>query len=958
VKSSWRVYVLSLRVFSNEYAVGYNGNFHIPIAGCVAGGQRLRNFLKGVDRRKFFRDRFGRFSFTQCRQPTPLTLDRDQRQRRNPGRPAVAADLKTSGRSSHLLTVTVEGACLVLVVLWLRWIALRFGLSVRDSALGCGVVAILAVLGTHAFLSVGRRVEANTASEALRLLSILGAAAWVVWPFLTTTFAGGVDARWYAYVLADHLEQSRAGVFPVLVGQGSYQFNGAVHPFRFAPLYQNLGGLLDSATAHQLGVPALQHLILLFCMTVSGVSTYFALTQWHPQRRWTAWVFSLLYMLSPAAVALISVHDMYMSFVAAAWIPLAFHFARRAVDDFRAENAGLRNQDSGAVASSRRGPFSGILNGLPGGEQCLAIAKMSGALTLVLNAHPPVGIWSSLTAFFILAVGTWCFQGVLRAVSATAFGALTLYALNAFHFQGIAEISPVAPVIFSWRDVAAPALAVGLGAALFPWLSRKLRGSDNQLNASGAVNAALVVATFVALAVVVLQRFLPPTPSTIPLDTVRFSKNYLPAVFRPVSESGTALSDVQPGAALWVAGILAVFCLWRTPSIPGKLFTAASLFFVFLLVPFTPFAEAFWKAVPISLIAATSGAVNLRLTPVWVATLVFSGFGAIVWLQSRHRWWGAAVVLVFAAGVFWSAREALKIQRFSFSLVQSGPQTENTMRPENAALSIYSGNFIGLPDYFSHGVRDYRMESRIVDSQTDEPRSDRVVGMSEPVLREKVALRAVTSQTIPGWLELSPGLQLAPDDWLQLTFSFSRPDWTGILVVEGPYFYREYMLPSSGGGKAFGSAEGNSREIFLWSTAPAAQELRLRFRPDRPLPEPDDGTGWRFAEVSIRRLAEQNLPVRTLSLAPRYHAQATVSAAAVLETPRTWVPGYRARRNGQTVPVSPTAQRLVGVPLVPGVNDVELEFVGSRRLQVSFFVSLTAWSLLLFAAVLRYRKAN
>ena len=73
-------------------------------------------------------------------------------------------------------------------------------------------------------------------------------AVWLYRPFLDAGFFGGVDARSYGYTMIDVLRQARAGVFPVLVGQTEFMFNGTIHPIRTAPYHHYLGILLDRIT--------------------------------------------------------------------------------------------------------------------------------------------------------------------------------------------------------------------------------------------------------------------------------------------------------------------------------------------------------------------------------------------------------------------------------------------------------------------------------------------------------------------------------------------------------------------------------------------------------------------------------------------------------------------------------------------------------------------------------------
>lgn len=836
--------------------------------------------------------------------------------------PAPSEADHTAGTPRGLLGPTLAGW--LLLPLALAFAHRRLGFEFRDPIfLSIGLAAV--GWGWRRLLRRARECGASGWLELVRVATLVAAGLWAVYPFLTATFVGGIDAAWYLRVLADHLEQARAGVFPVLVGQGEYQFNGAVHPYRFAPFYQNLAGLLDVLTGRQLTVVVLQHATVAFSSLVAALGAYGALSARAPRARWTAWLVSLCLVLSPAVLALLCIHDMYMSFLAAAWIPVAFHAALRLVET----------------------------------RTLLSAAKLAAVLAIILNSHPPVGLWTAAVSLGVATLALACGGAGWRTLTLPVGALVALYALNAFQFQGISEISPVGGLSVS-RPAAAALIGTALCAAGATWIALRLsrRGADDsgaQAGGQGAVgernalihSRAVLVAAAAAVLSLTVVRVVWPAPTPVGDAMVAFTRNFWPGVLLPVHQPAGPLSDVQPGWAVLSLGLFGLAVAWWVDSVWAKLFAVVGALLALCLLPFSPFTAAFWNSVPVALIASTSGAVNLRISPVWTVAMAFAGFGALVWLKARAPWVfrPGFAALVLLAG--WSVREAWKIQKFSVSLTRSAPQTDDLLRPENSVLTIYSGNFIGLPPYFSHGVRDCHLESRLLDPASGEVKPELAVGYVLPEPTARLTLRAEPDPALPGWLRISPEVNLAPGERLRLTFAFGRSDWAGILVIEGPSFYREYILPASGSDKAFGCGPGNGRDLVLWSTAPAAQALKFRFRPE---PSMANGmTAQDFATVEVRPLDPQALPVRTMSLVPAYRAQVTVSGPAVLETPRTWVPGYAATRNGQPVQVAPSAANLVSVPLVAGPNTVELNFVGSRRVQTAFVVSVSAW-VIFFAA--------
>jgi hypothetical protein len=805
-------------------------------------------------------------------------------------------------------TIGLVAECLVVF----RFISGGMVISPRGataSVFGFGFVAYL-------FCRRGSDAGASVWTEILRLSLLAGLASLAIHPFITRQFVGGQDARWYAYVLADSLEQARAGVFPVLVGQGNYQFNGSVHPFRFAPFYQNLGGVLDWLTGRSLDTVAVQHLTIVFVSWVSAFGAYFGFTAWAPRFRWSAFLMACLYVVSPGALALLCVHDMYMSYMAAAWVPLVFHFARR--------------------VTQTRSFFSAVCLGA-----CLAV---------VFNCHPPVALWClfgsiAFVLLVILAEAEWARGFVLCFVSVGS-----LVTLNAFQFVGIAELSPVSGGEFPWRSV-----AIFIGAVVGCLATRVYFHQRHAQNVKGRSYAASMIPVAVGIGtLILLHRIFAPPATGMARDSIDFSRKFVPLLWQGVSASGTELTDCQPGWWLLAASLVASLLVWRIREVTTAAFVLLSAIFTLILLPFTPFARAFWETVPGAVIAFTSGIVNFRITPVWITLMSFAVFGGLVQLGG-HKWVFRTVFSLLVVGAVWTGFQSQRILRFSESLTRSFEQTQLIMRPENAELFIYSGNFIGLPDYFSHGVRDYRRESRILDLSTHTPLS--VAAPLPAVSSQRTVLTSFMDPLLPGWVKLTPAITIEPGQTKDVHFEFTNSA-SGVLVLEGPQFYREYILPFSGNALSFGSGATNDRVLPLWTTLEVPQQVSFRFRPNAASDLPASGAAFATFTETVRD--ERNHPVRTLALLPLFRAQVDLDRPALLETPRTWIPGYTALRNGRPVEIVRSRNNLVSVPLEVGHNQVEIGFQASRRVRLAFAVSVGAWGCLLmgFVSYMRGMRAR
>ncbi|HEU5079610.1 MAG TPA: hypothetical protein VFT72_10360 [Opitutaceae bacterium] len=157
----------------------------------------------------------------------------------------------------------------------------------------------------------------------LRILFLVFVALWILSPFATAHVYGAGDALWYSQMIADFIEQLRAGIFPVFVGQTEHAFNGAVYPLRVAPLYQHVAAVIDWATFHRLTVFQIQHWTLISAGIGGLFSAYLCLCSIIGSDRWLAAILSALYLLCPGVLAISYIQDLHMSWMTLPFLPIA-----------------------------------------------------------------------------------------------------------------------------------------------------------------------------------------------------------------------------------------------------------------------------------------------------------------------------------------------------------------------------------------------------------------------------------------------------------------------------------------------------------------------------------------------------------------------------------------------------------------------------------------------------------
>lgn len=220
------------------------------------------------------------------------------------------------------------------------------------------------------------------------------------------------------------------------------------------------------------------------------------------------------------------------------------------------------------------------------------------------------------------------------------------------------------------------------------------------------------------------------------------------------------IGDFYPGLEWWaMVGVLG----WSAFS--GRRLQAGTQFLVveILGVSFLPvpgltrlwvgyFSEAF--------AAPTNFPLNFRLLPPMMALACGGAFSWLV-LQSGARRTGVVVVLALVAS--WSVAQARFFAEAGAGRTSTRTITSDWMRSENGALARYAYELLPLPQYFSHGGSDPRLESRIFD---DRHRliagPGEIAATMEKAGRENILLTATVEPTRTAWLNLHPQLTLAP----------------------------------------------------------------------------------------------------------------------------------------------------------------------------------------------------
>jgi hypothetical protein len=322
------------------------------------------------------------------------------------------------------------------------------------------------------------------------------------------------------------------------------------------------------------------------------------------------------------------------------------------------------------------------------------------------------------------------------------------------------------------------------------------------------------------------------------------------------------------------------------------------------------------------------------------ATIIVSAQRLLGDVASEGRFFRPMLFVGLLTGVLWSLHEDSKLIRKS--LAQSGTveASRDLSLTENVAVQRHTyGLFTRRPVYFSHGVVDPNMESHLLDSF-----DGRIIASDYDLA--KSAVPHVNFQGSldrnPGILDLDPPITLQPNQRYLLNFDFAHRNTLGVLQMTGEHFYREYSLPQSGESRAFGSGPYNEKSVTLWTSLSTPETVRLRFIPTGENAKPMDYMP--LAKFELQAIDLASLPIQVESLIP-FRATVRSPRAALLETPRMFVPGYAAFVNGQSVDVRKSGEGLVEFLVPAGKSQVELRFIGPFALRMAFWLSAIGWVL-------------
>lgn len=803
------------------------------------------------------------------------------------------------------------------------------------------------------------RHGADAVAEPLRVLSIGAAALVALLPFFTDRLMGGTDARWYAFMLRDFIDQLRAGVFPVFIGQGEFAWNGAVHPFRSAPVYMHVAGFWDFLTLRALNAPALQHLTVISAGLGGALGFYAAAAALLPTRRWVAAAFSVLYAVAPAWLGVLYCADAYMTFMALGALPAVLYGNARSL-----------------ISEDQRG-----------------YGWLAAGLAALWMSHPPTAMLATL-ATILLQSGSFLFGRAPRERWRGAIGGALLFGgLAGYYFASMSEL-PKAPgagredafqiggLLLAiaglangflmgrsrWWLAAVPAGAWLAAQGRVPWgwwmvattvlvavaavLLRRVSRDATKRHACAILCTALLVGAGLAQVWCGPEH---PARNQATLAGLKTNQSNLREFFLPVDANLATEGNFQPGTGLWIVLPMLAWSFWRAEKLAVKLFFVAASLPCFALARVPWISDFLLGYAPNGLVQVVNLTLPIRIMPILSALLAMGGVTA--WAcaatDARASWRQRGCWVLLAMAVGWGLWETTPFAKRGWSMIESRTRTEDKFRPENLVLDRFTYDLLPHPAYLSHGHTDPWLQARVLDKKEKVVIGpDQTAALMELGGARRVRLTVRKDAANPVWVHVAPDVAVPPGEKFLLRFEFDpKINYGGYLIWTATHGYREYRLPASGLPLAFGADVTNSRVISIENTTEQTADYHLTM--PREAVNTLRGDGDFFADLVISRYDPARASVRVDELMPRYRVTATVPTAGWIETSRVWLPGYRATLDGKRVETKASQQGLAMVAVGPGRHELELHYVGTGKLWAALALSALTWLGWLFPVVRR-----
>ncbi len=444
----------------------------------------------------------------------------------------------------------------------------------------------------------------------------------------------------------------------------------------------------------------------------------------------------------------------------------------------------------------------------------------------------------------------------------------------------------------------------------------------------------------------------------------------IPDVFLPLGQGKNGLYFLQLGYSLWFVIVLAVITALRSSgTILLRLMLALVVIILLFLYPLPGIGHFLWSSTPAFVLDITDLYANQRLYVILATGACFVGALALKQIADFVHPRVRRLVAIALMGLFvWN------IYQIGFFIkhgkaVKSG--NESTMNPKDSWSSSHNLSFVGygMPREYTqnllNGTYAAELKSRILDSQ-----KNAINGYDNERYVIDHCLQGAHSKSNSGFRD---GINLPFEATLKEPLSLGK-----LNLLPNTHYLLCADISNSQGEALFQLLDDQRREKVALEVPglaigpPVRRKIGIPFYFADQNNKETNGYAFDFRVwsrtqpviklngVGVTSYEPAKLPIEVQSYTPYRATVFTGLDHKYIEIVKLFRPGYVAKVNGAASPIIESANKTMVIPLRgPGQNDIELSYVGTLGMRVSFYISAVSWCLvlvfLLWHALLRIK---
>jgi hypothetical protein len=438
----------------------------------------------------------------------------------------------------------------------------------------------------------------------------------------------------------------------------------------------------------------------------------------------------------------------------------------------------------------------------------------------------------------------------------------------------------------------------------------------------------------------------------------------IPDVFLPLRQGKNGFYFLQLGYSLWFVLVLGVITALRSPgSLLLRLMLALVVILLLFLYPLPGVGRFLWSVTPALVLDITNLFANQRLYVILAACACFVGALALHQLADSASQRARRLVAIALMGLFvWNIYQVGFFVKHG-NAVKSG--NESVMNPKDSWSSPHNLGFVGfgMPKEYLQilftGTHAAELKSRLLDSQ-----KKAISAYDNEQLAIDQCLQGVHSKSGAGF---GDGIRLLFETTLKEPVSVGK-----LKLLPNIHYLLCADISNSQGDALFQLLDEQRREMVALEVPGPASGPPVRRKIGIPFFFTDqdnkeakaqafDFRVWSRTQplvtlhgVGVTSYEPAKLPIEVQSYTPYRARVISGPDHKYIEIVKLFRPGYVAKVNGEEAPTIESTHKTIVIPLKgPGRNEIELSYVGTLGMRVSFYISAVSWVLVFIFLIMK-----